>query len=383
MESMKGRCAIRGCSQLESENKRRKVSSSSSGLCSLPDAVALSCLAQVSRLDLAALAMASKRYRSLVASRELRRLRYTIGCVEAWLYVCLRISPERNPRWFVFHPLQGRLIALPVHQALPESSSSFVTLGSGVYVIGGLVNGEPTSDVSFFDCYERTMCSRPSMKMARASASAHLIDGKIYVFGGLRDDSGSDSSNWAEIYDRKTKTWDLLSVSTPKMPLNIQHSVVIDEDEELKVYAVDKDGQDLSFSPRGGRDEWCVFDDGVFGFVLFRPGPGGRILWAFPHELYWSEVKLQKLRPNLVSSGITKLCLNSAGNIVIFWNAQPQGPESFELWSAEISFDIRKIYLAAQDFTTYELCGEFVWFAPVLKPAPHRVQVLFADSLCT
>ncbi|CAA7015078.1 unnamed protein product [Microthlaspi erraticum] len=186
-------------------------------------------------------------YRSLVVSPELRQLRYEMGCFEACLYVCLRIFPERNPRWFILHPLQRRLKALPVYHA-PESSSSFVTLGLGVYVIGGLVNGKPTSDVSYFDCYEHTMYSMPPMKMARASASARLIDGKIYVFGGLGvDEAEADSSNWAEVFDVKTKTWDLSFVFTPKMPLNIQHSVVINE--EKRVFAVDKDGQDFSFSP--------------------------------------------------------------------------------------------------------------------------------------
>uniref|UniRef100_A0A1J3CRL6 F-box/kelch-repeat protein n=1 Tax=Noccaea caerulescens TaxID=107243 RepID=A0A1J3CRL6_NOCCA len=393
---MKGICAIRRCSQLESENKRRKVSSSSSssGLCSLPDAVAVSCLACVSKFDLLALGMASKRHRSLVVSGELWDLRSEMGCIEPSVVVCLRIFPERNPRWFVLHPVQRRLKALPwnnnVYQAPPDSSSSFVTVGRGVYVIGGLVNGKPTWHVSFFDCYERTVSWMPSMKMARASASANLIDGKIYVFGGLRD-SDSDSSNWAEVFDLETKTWDLLLfVSTPKMPLNIQHSVVIDIDGEKKVFAVDKDGQDLSFSPSksvfstdgvlesnpGGRDDWCVSKRKV----LFCRGSGGRILWAFPGQLCWKELQYQKLRPNLVNYGITKLCLNSAGNIVIFWNAQPQGPESFELWSAEISLDLRKIILS-QDFTTYEMWGEFEWFAPVLKPAPHRVEVLFAGSV--
>ncbi|CAL9239974.1 unnamed protein product [Arabidopsis halleri] len=109
---MKRRCAISRCcelgltmsnnaSEVPSHRKRRKkskeASPSWSGLCSLLDAVVVSCLAKVSRLDHAALAIASKNHRSLVASPELCHLRRRIGCTEASLYVCLRIFPDPIP----------------------------------------------------------------------------------------------------------------------------------------------------------------------------------------------------------------------------------------------------------------------------------------------
>ena len=67
---------------------------------------------------------------------------------------------------------------------------------------------------------------------------------EVYVFGGCGDEA--DSLNWAEVFDTKTQTWEVLFVFTPKMPLNIEHSVVIDK--EL-IYAVDDEGQDFSYSP--------------------------------------------------------------------------------------------------------------------------------------
>ena len=82
------------------------------------------------------------------------------------------------------------------------------------------------------------------MYVPRASATACLIGKKIYVFGGCGDEA--DSFNWVEVFDLETQTWEVLFVFTPKMPLNIEHSVVIDK--EL-IYAVDDEGQDFSYSP--------------------------------------------------------------------------------------------------------------------------------------
>lgn len=349
----------------------------------------MTCLAQLSRLDLAALAMTSKIHRSVVVTPELWDLRWEMGCIEPSLYVWLHIFPEPTPRWFILHPVQRRLkpIYSPKSYQAPESSASFVVITWGIYLIGGLINGNPTSDVSFFDCSEHRWYHVPPMKMARASASASLIDGKIYVFGGLGDDDAADTSNWAEVYDLKTQTWDFLFVHTPKMPRNIQQSVVIDQKE---VYAVDEDGQSFSFSPsecvfvasgktdskpegQGSRNDWCL--NGKF---LFSRGTGGKILWCLPYELDWKEVKgLEELQHSLSGFDICKLCNNYAGNIVIFWYTQPQGPdESFDLWSAEISLEKR------QGPDGCEIWGKTDWSAAVFKLDPlsdsNSVKVLYA-----
>ncbi|XP_019098380.1 PREDICTED: putative F-box protein At4g05620 [Camelina sativa] len=100
------------CNPLPNNNKRRRRKTKESGLQLLPDAVTLSCLALVSRLDHAALSLVSKRYRSLVASPELCRTRWLTGCTEASFYVCLRILPDPSPRWFILTP-NRRLSPIP------------------------------------------------------------------------------------------------------------------------------------------------------------------------------------------------------------------------------------------------------------------------------
>ncbi|XP_010445370.1 PREDICTED: F-box/kelch-repeat protein At5g49000-like [Camelina sativa] len=257
-QSMKGRISVirelTPCHNKKTKNKTKKKKEVC-GLWSLPDEVVVNCLAQLSRLDLAALAIASKSHRSLVVSSDVKDLRWQMGCVEQYLYVCLHIFPEPSPRWFIFHPMQRCLkpIHMDLYDQAPTSASAFVPMSYGIYIIGGLVDGKPTSEVSYFNCFKHKWYLLPPMKMARASPSASLMltdsgGCKIYVFGGLGDDV-ADSSNWAEVYDISTQTWDFLFVFTPKMPLTIQQSVLMISKEEEEVYVVDEDGQNFSFSP--------------------------------------------------------------------------------------------------------------------------------------
>ncbi|ESQ38628.1 hypothetical protein EUTSA_v10028916mg [Eutrema salsugineum] len=237
-QSVKGRSTVSGSCELGLTtsqvpppfSKRRNtkdVSLSWSGLWSLlPDAVAVNCLAHASRLDLAALAVASKCHRSLVASPDLWDLRWRMGCRETYFYVCLRIIPDPTPQWFILNR-NRRLgpIPIPWNPYQAQESSSFVVVDRGIYIIGGLINGNLTSDVFFLDYFFHTWRRVPSMKMARACASASLVDGKIYVLGGCGEDA--DSSNWVEIFDPKTQTWG--NWFLPKLSYNIHQSVVIEE----------------------------------------------------------------------------------------------------------------------------------------------------------
>ncbi|KAL0825754.1 hypothetical protein Bca101_049431 [Brassica carinata] len=234
-----------------------------------------------------------------------------------------------------------------------------------------------------FDCFEHAWYKIPPMKMARAFASANVIDGKIYVFGGCGDDV--DSSNWAEVYNPRTYTWDFLCVPTTTRPKNIKQSAVIGK---KKVYVVDEDRQIFSFSPSklppmfvscgktdskpGDRDDWCLI-----GGFLFSRGARGTILWCLPEEFDWKEVKgLEELQQQqLVEYDITKLSTNYASNIVIFWNAG--ATESLELWSAEISLTQIE---ASQGL---EIRGKIEWSGSVYKldyplSESNRVKVLFA-----
>ncbi|XP_010495250.1 PREDICTED: F-box/kelch-repeat protein At4g39753-like [Camelina sativa] len=300
---MKGRSAIRG---LELK-KRRKNETELCGLWCVPDDVVVDCLTLLSRLDLVALSMVSKRYRDVAKSH------YPSEGLPSPIYVRLYAHVSRS-KSTVVRP--------------PPRATSAETAQYGLLVSGPVHRVTP-------------------MKMARSGASASLIDNrKIYVFGGCWD--AADSSNWAEVYDPETRTWEFLPVSTPKMPLKIQQSVVTDDSKH--VYAVDEDGQMFKFSTSE-----CVFeaetdadadaDYGndwlLVGAALFCRGTGGRILWRIPFLSAWKEVKgLEELQQQHSGFDIIKFCFSRGrSRMAIFWEARPQGPDDqiLELWYAEFS----------------------------------------------
>uniref|UniRef100_A0A1J3GTC6 F-box/kelch-repeat protein SKIP6 n=1 Tax=Noccaea caerulescens TaxID=107243 RepID=A0A1J3GTC6_NOCCA len=382
---MKGRKAsaipIRGCSELKLKTKKKETEVC--GLWSVPDDVFWDCLTRVSRLDLVGLAMVSKRHRSVAASRELTDKRYRRRSVEPYLYVFMQLYPDPTPGWFVLHPVQRRLKEVNLY-GVPVEGSCFVRTRRGIYTIGGLMNGKPTSEVTFWDCIEHTLYSVVPMKMARSGASAVLInDGekeKIYVFGGCWD--VADSSNWVEVHDIETGTWELLSVFTPKTPLKIQQSVAMDEKH---VYAVDEDGQCFVFSASEckfeadgrtesnpeNRHDWLIAAVGAF---ICR-GIGGKVLWRLPDDWEWKEVKgLEELQQQHPGFEIIKLCTFSVERLAIFWEARPQG--LLELWYAQFSLTKRK------EGEVWEVKGNIEWSGPVLSDSSYTgLNLLCAGSL--
>ncbi|KAL0687946.1 hypothetical protein Bca4012_087623 [Brassica carinata] len=103
-------------------------------------------------------------------------------------------------------------------------------------------------------------------------------------------------------------------------------------------------------------------------------GTRRRILWCDPRNLEWKKVK--PARP--VDYDIGKLCSNSAGNIVIYWNKQLDDIEgNVELWCAEISVERRK---------GGEVWGKCEWSDAVVKLYPdfshaYTVEVLYDASV--
>ncbi|CAH8379683.1 unnamed protein product [Eruca vesicaria subsp. sativa] len=359
--------------------------SASSGLCSLPEDVAINCLAKVSRFDLAVLAMSSKSHRALVSSPKLLEQRRRMGCMEPCLYVCLQISG--NPRWFVLNPHHRRLNPIiPWNPSQAPELSSFVVVDGGIYVLGGLINGRRTSDVWFLDCSTHTWNRAPSMKKPRASASANLIDGKIYVCGGCREEEAI-ATHWVDVFDLKSQTWG--TCFSPKMTRSSFHQSAVIE-EEKTVYAVNKEGEGYYMCPSkkwegtwgvrrdpfsGTREDWCATRK-----VLFCRAPAGRILWCDPHDFHWIQVNgvdaYHEFRWKQVEGleaycaiQICRLCTNSAGNIVIFWKVSPR-----LLWSAEIS--LQRV--------AGEIWGKVEWSDAVFKlddTFSSGFQVLYSASV--
>ncbi|EOA22599.1 hypothetical protein CARUB_v10003265mg [Capsella rubella] len=219
------------------------------------------------------------------------------------------------------------------------------------------------------------------MKMARSGAS--IDEKKIYVFGGCWD--VADSSNWVEVYDLQTDTWEFLSVFTPKMPLKIQQSVVTDNNKH--VHAVDEDGQIFNFSATE-----CAFEsDGrresnpenrsnwlfAVGDTIFCRGTGGKILWRFPSQLDWKEVHgLEELQQQHSGFDIIKMLIHSNERMAILWESRTQGPEHvLELWYAEISM-VRGCIDGV-----LEVVGTIEWSGPIFSDSSVTgLNLLFAET---
>ena len=182
--------------------------------------------------------------------------------------------------------------------------------------------------------------------------------------------------------------------------------------EEKKVYGVDEEHRSFYFMPSesmfltmikidskpGHRNDWCAL-----GKLLYCRDTRGRILWCEPDELDWKEVKgLEELQQSLFSSSsssssssrqvrhtlnpcttnvksdIIRLSSNSDGNIVIFWNAHHEDPESLELWCAEISVERRE---------GSDVWGKIEWSDVIFKldPRSHSysssIKVLYSASV--
>ncbi|KAL0739383.1 hypothetical protein Bca4012_015593 [Brassica carinata] len=358
------------------KKKKEAAYPRSDGLSSLPDPVALSCLARVSKLDHPALSMVSKRYHSLMVSSELYDVRSAMGRTENLLYVCLRTPPDPTPRWFV-HTSTTRLVQIPLYPYMPWQESCVVLLNHGIYVIGGIVNGKPSSSVFLLDCRAHKWSQVPSMRAARASAITGIVNGKIYVVGGC---GHKYSSEWAEVFDPKMQTWETLSVPEDVfLTFGLtRHCMVMDD----KIYAVNQFSETTYYSPgedkweQGSPDRaggvkrgWCVV-----GKLLYSCHVSGTILWSEPKEMEksnsgrgitWKEVKgLESLQNQLSSSRMVhhvfgydsctlgfsnefedllpgfKLC-SSGRNIVLYWDVLVEGLETLEIWCAEVSLERR------------------------------------------
>uniref|UniRef100_A0A1J3I9H2 Putative F-box/kelch-repeat protein n=1 Tax=Noccaea caerulescens TaxID=107243 RepID=A0A1J3I9H2_NOCCA len=374
--------------------KKRRKEEPSSVLSPLPDDVVLSCLARLSRSDYAALSVLSKSYRCLVASPELYKIRSLMGRTETHVYVCLRTPHVPNPRWYILRRRKTSFDLIPIPSPsfpIPSEGSAVVALDSAIYVIGGLIKGSRTSDVLRLDCRTHRWRHVPSMGVARASAAAAVVDGKIYVLGGCRFDD--ESLSWGEVFDTRTQTWE----SLPPMPFRKKHHEYIHDCvvRDRDVHAVDIEERSFYYSPREGkwgignrseveglRRDWCMI-----GNLVFSLSRHGRIYWCEqepgPENLYrWKEVKgleaingilsrsrlvhISKQVVDLYSKGAVDLyskrvvdqntiiytkgrildfslwypgarLSNSGGNLLLFWD-EMVGKDQ-KIWCAEISLE--------------------------------------------
>lgn len=232
----------------QSDRDHNVQGSNDSLLPGLHDDLALDCLAWTCRSDYPSLACLNKRFKLLMDSGYLYKLRRRLGMTEHWVYVACSLMP-----WEAFDPARGRWMRLPrmpcddcFSYADKESLAvgtqllvfgreltgfaiwmySLVTrdwsrcsllnlprclFGSGSYGEIAIVAGGSDKHGNVLKCAELynsefgTWVTLPDMNLPRKLCSGFFMDGKFYVIGGMI--SHIDSLTCGEEYNLETRTW--------------------------------------------------------------------------------------------------------------------------------------------------------------------------------
>ncbi|KAF3530837.1 hypothetical protein DY000_02036976 [Brassica cretica] len=207
------------------------------------------------------------------------------------------------------------------------------------------------------------------MGMARYSAVAGVVDGKIYVLGGC---DGRESGKWGEVFDPKQQTWDALPMPPPQCdyPL-VCESIVI---EEEKLVVMNGSGICLSYIPSDGK-----WKKGFRDISGIKSESGGRILWCEPSELEWEvmewrevmglEALSEALSDTLAASNLVnyggrvsdqwEICRRSEPILGLGqWKSMKYFPQTKQLWSQHVDLLGRACSSKVGDLVCGDLFGE-------------------------
>ncbi|EOA14746.1 hypothetical protein CARUB_v10028040mg [Capsella rubella] len=356
------------------KKKTKKQSPELTSNPSLPYDLVLTCFARVSRLYYpTTLSLVSKSCRSLIASPELYKTRSLLNHKESCLYVCLEFSSDPNQRWFTLcrKPNQTltnkssvyALVPVPVPSSPPVNSNRLVTVGSNIYIFSRCNENAPSSSVSIVDCRSHTRHEAPRMRMKRSHPAVNVVDGKIYVAGGLEMED-SKSSNWMEVFDPKTQSWELVCSPLDMRCCSIHKSFVI----EGKIYLFG--GKDMAYKPK--EDKWIAITEENLYYILGRSWLSYRvidnviycwnrqdgIMWYDSEVRYWIKLKGLEGLPTFAGYSSVRL-VDHGGKLVVLWDKYvPASRYKVKvIWCAVISLEKRN---------SEKVLGKVEWFDVVL-----------------
>ncbi|CAH8384332.1 unnamed protein product [Eruca vesicaria subsp. sativa] len=285
-------------------------------LSSLPDDIVLSCLARVPRSHHLNISWVSRNLRALVRSPQLNLLRSTTLPKNS-LHVCLEDLEDDDYSSFQWYTLKetspkeyGLVTNSTPFPSHPNYDSSIVAVGPKIFCIGG-PRGEPSTDLWILDTRSGTIIQGPSMTVPRDEdkAAVGVIDGKIYVIGGLPFFFTTDGifreeeEILVEVFDPKSETWELGGHENvrkiARCCASVEGKVFIVEDKRTSVYNPrEGEGERMvhmvseRLSEGGSKDKLkdrvydvCVVDD-----VLFALFHNTGLMWFDTKHSVWKKL---------------------------------------------------------------------------------------------
>lgn len=215
----------------------------------LQDDIAMQCLTWASRSDYGSLASLNSRFKDLVQSGYLYRLRRQLGIVERWIYMACNLV-----EWEAFDPKRQRWMRLPrmpsddcfnlsdkeslavgtellvfgkelfefaiwrysllthswsrgAGMASPRCLFGSSSLGEIAIVAGGCDRDGVLKSAELYNSELGRWETLPEMHSPRKLCSGFFMDGKFYVIGGMSSNMTSDSLTCGEEYNLQQKTW--------------------------------------------------------------------------------------------------------------------------------------------------------------------------------
>lgn len=193
------------CPMVSTRNgdKHNCQASDDSFLPGLHDDAALDILAWSSRSDYPTLSCLNRKFKSLIASGYLYKLRHQLGMVEHWVYLACILTP-----WEAFDPIRQRWMRLPRMQCdecFTSADKESLAVGPQLLVFGRELSGFAIWMYSLItNCWSKC----PQMNLPRCLFGSGSL-GEVAIVAGGTDKNGCILKS-AELYNSELGTWETL-----------------------------------------------------------------------------------------------------------------------------------------------------------------------------
>ncbi|ESQ53225.1 hypothetical protein EUTSA_v10026900mg [Eutrema salsugineum] len=353
------------------QNKKKTNPTPPPSLLSLPQEIIVNCLARISKSYYPKLSLVCKTLCSLLLSMDLYVARFHLGTHENVLHVCLKLPISRVPSWFALwlKPDQtltndigkkkkssGNTLLVPIPSSYSPRVPMFTcVVGSELYAISKC-NATPSSVMWVRSKSDYAWRKAPSMMVARANAFACVFDDKIYIMGGC---SADESTNWAEVFDPKTQTWEPLTDPGAELRVSsITKVEVIQEKIYVKVIGV----MEYVYDPKESKWDvpkkvFVIKSKCAIENVWYECGRQS-CLWYDTNHDEWKVVKgLAALNGNRRCDFVE--IANYGGKLLILWEKfAPPRRQNKNIWCAVVALERRS--------NGDEVWGKVEWASSVL-----------------